>query len=137
MTVSGILFQDSEHYTFTSDKLRQLRETGHEPDAYAWSLFYTLGVCGETRRHFGDLFDMAERGIKLDGLQMGWQTGTSRKVTRLAFNLWNGCVYDSEEDAEAGRPSPYYAVDELFCCGYQPFFMEAVRLRFPECQAQS
>lgn len=133
MMVNGILFQDKEHAQFTSDKLRQLRDMGHEPDVYAQALFYTLGVCDDTRRHFEDLFDMEDRGIKLDGLQMGWQTGTSRKVTRLAFNLWNGCQYDSEGDAEAGRLSPYYAVDEIFCCGYLPYFMEAVRLRFPEC----
>lgn len=133
MMVDGVLFQDDEHYAFTAEKLRQLREAGYQPDVYAQALFYTLGICADTRAHFEDLFDMAERAIKPDGLQREWQTSGSRKVTRLAFNLWNGCTYDSEEDAEAGRCSPYYAVDEIFCCGYQPYFMQAVRLRFPEC----
>lgn len=134
MLVNGVLYQDETHYSFTMEKLRQLQEAGCKPDVYAQSLFYTLGVCAETRAHFGDLFDMTEHGIKLGGLGHGWQTGTSRKVTRLAFNLWNGCTYDSEEDAEADRQSPCYAVDEIFCCGYQPYFMQAVRLRFPEYQ---
>lgn len=91
-----------------------------------------LGVCADTRAHFDDLFDVAEHGIKLDGLQEGWQTGGTRKVTRLAFNLWNGCTYDSPEDADVCKRSPFYGVDEIFCCGYQPYFMQAVRLRFPE-----
>lgn len=134
MLANGILYQDGEHYTFTTEKLRELREAGYQPDVYARSLFYTLGVCAETRAHFGDLFDMAEHGIKLDGLQHGWQTGTSRKVTRLAFNLWNGCTYDSVEDADVCKHSPLYGVDEIFCCGYQPYFIQAVRLRFPECR---
>lgn len=129
MMVNGVLYRDDEHYAFTMEKLR---EVGGRIDVYARSLFYTLGICAETRGHIKDLYDIAERGIRLDGLQQGWQTGTSRKVTRLAFNLWNGCTYDSEEDADACRHAPFYAVDEIFCCGYQPYFMQAVRLRFPE-----
>ena len=105
---------------------------GYKPDVYALALVYTLGVCPDTRAHFNDLFDMAERGIKLDGLQQGRQTGGSRKVTRLAFNLWNGCTYDSLEDSDVCKHSSFYAVDEIFSCGYQPYFMQAVRLRFPE-----
>lgn len=129
MMVSGVLYQDNDHYAFTVAKLR---EADGWIDVYARSLFYTLGICAETRSHINDLFDVAERGIKLDGLQQGWQTGTSRRVTRLAFNLWNGCTCDSEEDAEACRNSPFYAVDEIFSCGYLPYFMQAVCLRFPE-----
>lgn len=134
MMVNGVLYQDGEHYTFTTDRLRELREAGGKPDVYAVSFFYTLGVCAETRAHFKDLFDMAECGIRLDGLGHGWQTGASRKVTRLAFNLWNGCTYDSQEDSDVCKHSPFYAVDEIFCCGYQPYFVQAVRLRFPEYQ---
>ncbi len=26
----------------------------------------------------------------------------------------------------------YYTVEDLFCCGYAPYFWEAVRLRYPE-----
>lgn len=59
----------------------------------------------------------------------GWQTGTSRKVTRLAFNLWNGWCRENETDEQA---SCLYAPDEIFCCGYQEYFFEALRLRFPE-----
>lgn len=132
MLVDGILYQDSEHYTFTAEKLRELQKAGYRPDVYAQALLYTLGICADTRAHFDDLFDMEEHGIKPDGLLHGWQTGTTRKATRLAFNLWNGCTYDSAEEADMCKHSPFYAVDEIFCCGYQPYFMQAIRLRFPE-----
>lgn len=62
----------------------------------------------------------------------GIQTGTSKKVTRLAFNLFNGAVCDSDEDFENNRVSPYYAVDEIFCCGLAPYFYQAIKLRYPE-----
>ncbi|WP_144938650.1 DUF6075 family protein [Paenibacillus sp. 32O-W] len=44
--------------------------------------------------------------------------------SRLAFNLWNGWT---EEGAER-----YSAPNELFACGYAPYFFEAIYLRYPE-----
>lgn len=132
MTINGILFADATHYQFFRHQSRRLRETGYASDVYSRSLLYVLGVCAETRNHFAELFDLQEHGIRLDGQSCGWQTGTSRKVTRLAFNLWNGCIYDGEEEAEQGTVSSLYAVDELFCCAFQPYFLEAIQIRFPQ-----
>lgn len=101
-------------------------------DCYSKALIYLLGLSNDTRKHFESLFDMKERGIKIGGLRSGWQTGTSLRITRLAFNLWNGCAYDSEEDFEKGCISGCYVVDEIFSCSYARFFMEAIKLRYPE-----
>lgn len=46
------------------------------------------------------------------------------RVSRLAFNLWNGFA---EEGYEA-LSSPY----ELFDSNYAPYFYEAIRQRYPE-----
>lgn len=132
MTVNNVLYADATHVQFVMAQGQQFRMAGYSLDVYTRSLLYVLGVCDETRRHFADLFDFKEHGIKLNGLEKDWQTGTSRKVTRLAFNLWNGCMYDSEENAERGERSPAYAVDEIFCCGFQPYFTQAIKIRFPE-----
>lgn len=55
---------------------------------------------------------------------------------RLAFNLYcNGTpsVSDYEYDTEkALEESQEYSVEELFCCGYAPYFWEAVKIRYPE-----
>lgn len=132
MMVDGFLFADETHYSFFKEKIRALQEAGYKPDTYAYSVFYLFGVCHETRLHFEDLFSIQEHVIRPNALEHGWQTGTTRKIARLAFNLWNGCCYESEDDAEQRRLSPYFCVDEIFCCCFQEFFFEAVRLRFPE-----
>jgi hypothetical protein len=53
------------------------------------------------------------------------------------FNLWNGYCSDGEtytdaDGYESDLPSRMYAVDEIFCCGYAPYFYEAIKLRYPE-----
>ena len=50
----------------------------------------------------------------------------------MAFNLWNGWCYESEEDAQEGRTSDTFTPDNLFCCEFAPYFYEAVKLRYPE-----
>ena len=51
-------------------------------------LLYT----SDTRNHVERMFDFKERLIKPGALHEGWQTGGSARLTRLAFNLWNGYV---------------------------------------------
>ncbi|CUP97933.1 Uncharacterised protein [uncultured Flavonifractor sp.] len=40
------------------------------------------------------------------------------KITRLAFNLWNG--YGTEQP-DSAQISPFFLPDELFCCVFQPY----------------
>lgn len=97
--------------------------------AYSRSFFYLCGLCPDTRSHFRRLFDWDDWCIRPEALDEGWQTGTTRRITRLAFNLWNGY---GQETPEASNISASFLPDELFCCSFQPYFFEAVRLRFPE-----
>ena len=50
----------------------------------------------------------------------------------MAFNLWNGWCYESEEDAQEGRMSEAFTPDNLFCCEFASYFYEAVKLRYTE-----
>ena len=80
------------------------------------NFFYAmLQTCGNTDNY---------HRIKPEGLYEGWQTGGTMRLTRLAFNLWNGYA----EPGEEGMSTPY----ELFDCSYAPYFYEAVRQRYPE-----
>ncbi len=101
-------------------------------DVYYKALFYVLGLTAETQNNINTLYDYDDNCIKHSGLHMGWQTNTSKKVTRLAFNLFNGTVHDSEEDFESNKVSSRYAVDKIFCCGLAPFFWEAIKIRYPD-----
>jgi len=93
-------------------------------DAYHRALFYTLGLSQETRKHIRDLFDFSHGGIKPEALAATWQTSSTVRVCRLAFNLWNGWT---EEGAER-----HSTPNELFACGYASYFFEATYLRYPE-----
>ena len=63
-------------------------------DCYHRSLAYLLALDTVLFEHIETLYDFQEDGIKLEGLHKGFQTGTSKKTTRLAFNLWNGCTWE-------------------------------------------
>ena len=70
--------------------------------------------------------------IRPAALEKGWQTGGTARIVRMAFNLWNGWCYESEEEAQDGRMSEAFTPDNLFCCEFAPYFYEAVKLRYPE-----
>jgi len=123
--MNPIRFQDVEHESFYYRMLNERKCS----DGYHRSLFYTLGISRDTRSHIHDLFDFSNGGIKPEGLAVFWQTDSSIRVCRLAFNLWNGW-------AESGGER-YSAPHELFDCSYAPYFFEAIRLRYPDyCRSQ-
>ena len=115
--MAEIKFTSKEHKNFYKE---MLQKSGNS-DSYHRAFFYCIGISDTTRRNAGRIFDFEQDRIKPDGLHEGWQTG---RLTRLAFNLWNGYV----EPGEERMSSPY----EIFGCNYAPYFYEAIRLRYPE-----
>lgn len=122
-------FFDAAHEAFYTEKLEQAKREGHRVDGYFSSLLYLCGLCHDTRAHFNRLFDWREWCICPDALSDGWQTGATGKITRLAFNLWNGYGFIDPDDEHV---SASFLPDELFCCEFQAYFFEAIRLRYPE-----
>lgn len=99
-------------------------------DVYRDAVSYLMGLTTETRAHASDLID--EEGMKIDGLHQAWQTGTTMKITRLAFNLWNDCMVENQEDFEADKLSSNYGPSSIFCCSLAPYFWQAIQIRYPE-----
>lgn len=124
-------FIDNVHKQFYERKYKKLKSLGKE-DRYYKSIIYTLAMCDTTREHFSDIFDLENGEININSLSSPYQTGTSEKITRLAFNLWNGCCYDSEQDFINDNASVKYNPSELFCCSYAPYFYQAIMIRYPE-----
>lgn len=116
-----VRFLDEAHLDFYKKALEQAK--AHD-DPYRKPMFYLLGLLPETRANIADLYDFKEAAIAPEGLQKGWQTGTSGEICRLAFNLYNG--YTDEADAKAC--TPYH----LFGNSFQAFMLEAVKLRYSE-----
>lgn len=92
-------------------------------DCYHKAVAYLFTLDTVCREHIDDLFDYKGDAVFTDAFRHGWQTGTSMKTTRLAFNLWVSYI---DEEAK------YSGVDAIFCCGYAPYYVEAIKLRFPE-----
>ncbi len=124
-------FINEEHELFFVNKMKELYNKG-KTDTYYTSLIYALGICKTTREHFEEIFDTQNGEINVNAINQKWQTSTSSKVTRLAFSLWNGCMYDSEKDFENEKMSAGYNISEIFSCSYAPYFYKAIMLKYPE-----
>lgn len=132
------IFNGNEHWLNFTEIINAMKKS----DVYHMAVAYLLALDTVTRNHVPELFDFDEDCIKLEGLDKPWQTGTSRKTTRLAFNLWNGCctdgqTYTDEEGYSRDLPSRHFAVDDIFCCEYAPYYWQALRIRFPETCGKS
>ena len=118
--IEGVKFIDPAHQEFYVEMMSKAKQD----DCYHRAFFYVVGLTDDTRRHIGDLFDFEEDCIKPEGLQKGWQTSGTIRICRMAFNLWGGYV---EEGVEA-ETTP----ENLFACSFAPYFVEGLKLRFPE-----
>ena len=123
VTTMKTRFINTEHRDFF---MNIVSRTQTQNDPYRAALFYVLGLTHETRRNIESLYDFERRGIKIDGLNAGWQTGTSTKITRLAFNLYNDFSGENEKDSQ------FYTPSELFCHELAPYCLEAIKLRYSE-----
>lgn len=129
-----MIFYDDEH----EEMFNKLCGKMPYLDGYHLSLAYFLTLDNVLRDHIGALYDVKKDVIIFEGLNKPFQTSTSSKTTRLAFNLWNGTVYDSDppetyidkSGKKAYIPSKYYAPDTIFNCTYAPYYMEAIKMRF-------
>ena len=129
-----MIFQDKEHEKMFNKLCKEMPYL----DNFHMSLAYLLTLDTVLRYHIGALYDVNKDVIIFDGLNKPFQTSTSSKTTRLAFNLWSGSVYDSDPpeayiDKNGQKkyvPSKYYAPDNIFNCTYAPYYFEAIKMRF-------
>ena len=83
-----------------------------------------MGIAEETRKNIHLMFNFKEDCIEPEGMHGGWQTSGTVKVCHLAFNLWNNYT-------EKGREKSF-TPEDLFCCEFAPYFMEGIKVRYPE-----
>ena len=102
---------------------------------YHKAFCYCLGISVDTRRNINSIYDFKTGCVKTECLHEGWQTSGSVKVVRRAFNLYCNAIpnvddyKDTEEQINECRK---YSVEELFCCAYEPYFWQAIQIRYPE-----
>lgn len=113
-------FRSKAHQDFFLKMLSRCKTN----DSYHRAFFYVMGIADGTRANINQLFNFKEDCITPDGMHGGWQTSGTIRVCRLAFNLWNGYT----EQESICDFTPY----DLFCCDFAPFFMEGIKVRYPE-----
>lgn len=126
-----MVFKNKQHEEFFKEYLAKCRYQ----DVYHAALVYCLGISEDTRKNINCIYDFKSGGVKTECLHDGWQTSGSLKVIRMAFNLYNNgtpSVYDYDDSEEQLEECQRYTVEDLFCCGYAPYFWQAVKIRYPE-----
>lgn len=130
----NIKFIDKEHEDLFIAILSKMKSK----DCYHKSVAYLIALDTVCREHINDIFDFENNRIKPDTVfNHGWQTSSSRKTTKLAYNLWNGYCTDGDTYIDKNGYKSFfisneYAVDNIFCCSYAPYYWQAVQLRYPE-----
>ena len=130
-----MIFKDDRHENAFYQILDRIQLSYSDPERTA--LAYLLALNEDCRSHINDLYDFEERVILPEGLDQDWQTHTSLKTTRLAFNLYNGYCYDGQtykgsDGYERDLPSEYYSPVHLFACNDARYFLEAIKIRYPD-----
>lgn len=127
------MFASKEHYEFFKQTCERLNA-----DCYLKALIYTVGISEDTRSRWSSFYDEKERTIKPEVINSGWQTSGSVRITRLAFQLFTDSTptaieYDKDDNPKYSfKECQLYSVSDTFCCSYAPFFVEAVKLRYPD-----
>lgn len=115
--------QEAKKYGVLYCVLTDRKNKDHN-DCYHRAFFYVMGIASETRANINQMFNFKEDCIEPEGMHGGWQTSGTVKVCHLAFNLWNGYAEEGQER--------YFTPEELFCCEFAPYFMEGIKVRYPE-----
>ena len=118
-----IQFYDDDHKARYEDLMQRMATAEWDVNRAAFAYLVTLDtVC---RDHIHDLYDFEDGCIHSDALAAAWQTVTSMKTTRLAFNLF------TDNTAWTDDPERLAPV-ELFSCEYAPYYWQAIRIRFQQ-----
>lgn len=81
-------FLDDSHKEAYNELMQRIGVNGQDIERVALAYLFTLDtVC---RKHINELYDFEDGCIRCSALGAEWQTGTSLKTSRLAFNLFTG-----------------------------------------------
>ncbi|MDO4325372.1 MAG: DUF6075 family protein [bacterium] len=110
----NLIFISDAHEKFYYEKLKEVRYR----DAYHKALCYCLGNSDDTRRNVYRIYDLKTGYVKTECLHEGWQTSSSVKVVRMAFDLYcNGTpsVFDYEDAEEQVDECRWYSAETIVC----------------------
>jgi hypothetical protein len=116
---TALYFRNPQHRSFYGEHCAGA-------DEYHQALYYLFGLTSDMREHITALFDQDKDEILTDALYAGWQTSGTIPITRLAFNLFTDII-----PVENTTDVANYAPAALFSSEFAPYFVQAIKLRFP------
>ena len=116
-------FSNYEHQAFYN---RMTAVMPDDPNHQA--LIYLLGVLPDTRERFRELFNAGKDVIIPHGLSKPWQLSGSQRLTRLAFNLFDG--FSGSINKKKYEPEYMYTPAQIMQPSLLEYYLDACRLRY-------
>lgn len=123
--MTELKFYDDTHRA-RFEKLVKAYAYNDMTDSYRTSLAYLIALTDDTYTHRRELYDEQTRAIIPDGLQAAFQTGTTTRLTLLAFNLFTSSTAFCPDEMRV-----YLTPDYIFESNLAAYFVEALKIRHP------
>lgn len=121
---NSITFSSQEHKSNFIECCKLHQDTGRDLDCEVIALFYLIGLIEKVMADVKHrVYNFQRRAINPECLKDSWQTVSTLKALRLAYNLWSGYV---ENSGKAIYSTPH----EIFDDYWAPYFVQAIKLRF-------
>lgn len=117
-----MIFRNEEH---NNEFVSLVKRMGAQDDVYKLTLAYLLTLDQVCSKHIEEIYNFDDRRIVPEVLGKSWQTSTSLKTTRLAFNLYTGATQFCPEDSIRRL-----SVADIFSCELAPYYWEGVKLLY-------
>lgn len=103
----------NEHKIYVEKILSLIQEENYEKKRKYHCLFYILGTEDIIRNEINKVFDFSKKEIVPNCLNMSIFDDIQKQKIRLAFHLFCGWCYESDEDAAIGFVSKDYTLCNL------------------------
>lgn len=113
------IFANENHKNYYENLMKCINKKYHESEKIK-SLIYLLALFETIKPGFAKIvFNFKKMAIKPEVLSEPWQTSSTRRTIRLAFNLFDDYPV---------------LLSEIFGYSYwDEYYLEAIRIRFPHC----
>jgi hypothetical protein len=126
-----MVFMDNDHEIFFRAFAARSAKAS-KGDIYRLALLYLLALADDLRMGIDQFYDFEKDMILTGGLNSGILTGTTGKVLRMGFNLYNGTSgHFNPESGAHDLDGHLFSPASVFDCVYAPWLYRALAIRFP------
>lgn len=106
-------YKDNQHKLFVNSCINRLNNVSKNDINRYFRLFYIIGIDEELSDDIDMIFDFSKKVIKTEVIENDLLNYEQKQRIRLAFHLFNGWDYESDEDAELEYISEKYSLNSM------------------------